>query len=468
MAQNKTTLLKNLIKKNKLNIAINDIENDKQYKVNDLIEKINQIQDFFKKKDLKRNDLILVDLPNSFEFIAIYFACIFSKISIVPLSRVLSKDQKNYIKKVCKPNLVLKTNFLKSKNKKIYIKRKFKKNYAIFFTSGTTNKPKGVCHTFDNLIDNALVFNNFTKIKKNLNFLHFLPMGYMAGFLNSILCPLLAKSNLFLIKNYNINTSMKFFELLKNYEINYFWATPSLIDFLNKLNCNRNLLKKIRSSLKMIFVGTAPFPKKLNNDFYKKLKVKCLESYGSTEQLLISSNTLNFKIHKSGKILPNIKYEITKQNELIINSKFTFDGYLKKFDEVEERKNNIFNTGDLGKIDKKNYLEIIGRKKNIIIKNGVNYSPKYYEEKIENFRSVNRVIVLGVSDKSLNQKIYVIIELKKENLKLQLLEKKIKTSFKEIDEVIFLNKIPLTNIGKPDINHLNKIIKKHEKKNKNY
>ena len=54
MAQNKTTLLKNLIKKNKLNIAINDIENDKQYKVCDLIEKINQIQDFFKKKDLKK------------------------------------------------------------------------------------------------------------------------------------------------------------------------------------------------------------------------------------------------------------------------------------------------------------------------------------------------------------------------------------------------------------------------------
>ena len=54
MAQNKTTLLKNLIKKNKLNIAINDIENDKQYKVYDLIEKINQIQDFFKKKFKKK------------------------------------------------------------------------------------------------------------------------------------------------------------------------------------------------------------------------------------------------------------------------------------------------------------------------------------------------------------------------------------------------------------------------------
>jgi len=467
MAQNKTTLLKNLLKKNKLNIAINDVENERQYKVNDLLEKIKEIQEFFKKKNLKKNDLILVDLPNSLEFIAIYFACIFSKISIVPLSRTLSKNQKNYIKNFCKPNLILKTNFLKSKNTKINIKRKFKKNYAIFFTSGTTNKPKGVCHTFDNLIDNAIVFNNFTKIKKKYNFLHFLPMGYMAGFLNSILCPFLAESNLFLIKNYNINTSIKFFELLKNNKINYFWATPSLIDFLNKLNCNKNLLRKIKSNLKMIFVGTAPFPTKLNNAFYKKLKVKCLESYGSTEQLLISTNSTNFKIYKSGKLLPSIKYELTDQNEIIIKSRFTFDGYLKKYNEVEIRNSKIFETGDLAKINQKNYLEITGRKKNIIIKNGINYSPKYYEEKIENFKSVNRAIVLGVSDKSLNQKIYVII-VPENNINVQFLKNKIKKSFKEVDDVMFLKKIPLTNIGKPDINHLNKIIKKYEKKIKNY
>ena len=80
---------------------------------------------------------------------------------------------------------------------------------------------------------------------------------------------------------------------------------------------------------------------------------------------------------------------------------------------------------------------------------------------------MNRTIVLGVSDKSLNQKIYVIIE-PKNKIKLQLLKNKIKASFKEIDDVIFLKKIPLTNIGKHDINHLNKIIKKYEKKNKNY
>ena len=50
MAQNKKNLLKNLLKKNKSNIAINDIENDKQYKVYDLLKKIKEIQNFFKKK----------------------------------------------------------------------------------------------------------------------------------------------------------------------------------------------------------------------------------------------------------------------------------------------------------------------------------------------------------------------------------------------------------------------------------
>ena len=134
---------------------------------------------------------------------------------------------------------------------------------------------------------------------------------------------------------------------------------------------------------------------------------------------------------------------------------------------MEKRGSKIFETGDLAKINRKNYLEIIGRKKNIIIKNGINYSPKYYEEKIESFKSVNRAIVLGVSDKNLNQKIYVIIEPKSKK-NLQFLKNKIKISFKEIDDVIFLKKIPLTNIGKPDINHLNEIIKKYEKKNKNY
>ena len=82
MAQNKTTLLKRLLKKNKSNIAINDIENNKQYKVYDLLKKIKEIENFFKKKNIKKNDLILLDLQNSLEFISVYFEFIFNKISI--------------------------------------------------------------------------------------------------------------------------------------------------------------------------------------------------------------------------------------------------------------------------------------------------------------------------------------------------------------------------------------------------
>ena len=97
MAQNKTKLLKNLFKRNKSNISINDIETNKQYNLDDLKKKIDEVTNFLKKKNIKKNDLIVVDLPNSIDFIAIYFACFFYKISIVPLSKALSVQQKNYI-----------------------------------------------------------------------------------------------------------------------------------------------------------------------------------------------------------------------------------------------------------------------------------------------------------------------------------------------------------------------------------
>ena len=50
MAQNKTKLLKNLFKRNKSNISINDIETNKQYNLDDLKKKIDEVTNFLKKK----------------------------------------------------------------------------------------------------------------------------------------------------------------------------------------------------------------------------------------------------------------------------------------------------------------------------------------------------------------------------------------------------------------------------------
>ena len=68
---------------------------------------------------------------------------------------------------------------------------------------------------------------------------------------------------------------MKFFEILTNHKINYFWATPSLIDFLNKLNCDKNLINKVlpgepMSKIQTPPLGDTPMPAKMASNTLQK------------------------------------------------------------------------------------------------------------------------------------------------------------------------------------------------------
>src|SRR5205814_472885 len=74
---------------------------------------------------------------------------------------------------------------------------------SIFFTSGTTSRPKGVCHTTHNMLANAIAFNKLVGLTDTVSMLHVMPMGYMAGFLNTILCPILAGGSVFLAPQFN-------------------------------------------------------------------------------------------------------------------------------------------------------------------------------------------------------------------------------------------------------------------------
>ena len=85
-------------------------------------------------------------------------------------------------------------------------------------------------------------------------------------------------------------------------KINYFWASPSILNIIYDQKLDNNLINQIKKELKFIMVGTAPFHSELKNKFKKKFNIKCLESYGSSEMLLVSTNLIN-KTFGSGKIL---------------------------------------------------------------------------------------------------------------------------------------------------------------------
>ena len=131
-----------------------------------------------------------------------------------------------------------------------------------------------------------------------------------------------------------------------------------------------------------------------------------------------------------------------------------FKNYLNK-DSKDFFKNNFYLTGDLGKLDPENFLFITGRSKNIIIKGGINISPKKIEDLVFDFKFIDDVTIVGAKDEILGEKIVCFIvpninftENEKKLINSQVV-KNLGISY-HIDEFFVLDKIPRTVNGKID------------------
>jgi acyl-coenzyme A synthetase/AMP-(fatty) acid ligase len=433
MGKNNKLLVKCFLK-NYNKIAI---ESSKQkISFNDLKNKSFELIEYFKKSGVKKGEVISVKLPNSIELIYCYFACIFGGFIICPISNDIKEAETKKIIKSVRSKL-----FIKDISKMKYIKTKNdyfksynpKKIMGIFLTSGTTSGPKGVCHSSENLVQNAAVFNKQNKINK-ARFYHVFPMSYMAGFLNSIISPIICGGTIIFDKQFSIYFAINFSKIIKNRNIDYLWLNPTMINIINNFQKKR---VRLNSKLK-IFVGTAPLNLKDKNDFYKKFHISLKESYGMTEILIFSSQINNKREQYSnvGSLLSGCKIFKNKERQLIVSSKFTnryfFELKRKKY--IKNKKFKRFDTGDLGLKDKNKNLIILGREKNIIIKGGKNVNPEELEKKIIKLSGISECCVLPIKDRHYGENICILLKTKKnKKLNISKLEKFIQFNFSKIE-----------------------------------
>ncbi|MDB9936485.1 acyl--CoA ligase [Candidatus Pelagibacter sp.] len=434
--------------------------NLKELTYNELKINVKKLIKLIRKEKIQSKDLIAVEIHDSYFYIISALACIEGGYSFLPINPYMTNLEKNKIIKFSNPRFII--NIVKKKfiiKKIINNKKKFHKQVCIFFTSGTTAFPKGVCHLPTNLIKNAKEFNKLTKIKKNKNFLHLFPMYYMAGFLNSIISPLLAGSKIVIFDKTLLTNYLNFWTEVIEKKINYFWASPSIIKMVSELDIEPNNFKKIKKNLDFIFVGTAPFHMTLKKNFKKRFNIDCYESYGSSEMLLVSTNYIK-NTYGSGKLLNGIEIKKDSLRNLLISSPFKFYGYLKKNNEIEINDEEYFNSGDTF-LSKKNFIKIVSRTKDIIIKEGINISPKYLENEILKIKYVDEVSVIGIKNNLYGEVPVAFIKSKKKlpySFIIQNLKRKISDKILPYD-IISIKEIPKNNIGKVD---KKKLLKKYD------
>lgn len=165
---------------------------------------------------------------------------------------------------------------------------------------------------------------------------------------------------------------------------------------------DRLVLSKIRAALggrvRYAVSGSAPLGLRLGH-FYRSLGLTILEGYGLTETTAPISVNIpsNFKIGKVGPPLPGMAVRIAEDGELQAKGIDVFGGYWNNPAATAEAfDGEWFKTGDLGTIDEDGYLEITGRKKEIIATaGGKKVAPAVLEDPIRANPIIGQVIVVG-------------------------------------------------------------------------
>jgi long-chain acyl-CoA synthetase len=165
---------------------------------------------------------------------------------------------------------------------------------------------------------------------------------------------------------------------------------------------DRLVLSKIRAALggrvKYAVSGSAPLGLFLGH-FYRSLGLTILEGYGLTETTApITVNVpSHFKIGKVGPPLPGCSVRLDTDGEIEAKGVNVFAGYWNNPEATAESfDGEWFRTGDIGSIDEDGYLEITGRKKEMIVTaGGKNVAPAILEDPIRANPIVGQIVVVG-------------------------------------------------------------------------
>jgi long-chain acyl-CoA synthetase len=362
---------------------------------------------------------------------------------------------------------------------------------VIIYTSGTTGKSKGVMLTHENIISNAIASGGIQEINSLDRFLSVLPLSHTYENTIGFILPILKGASIYYITKPPTPTVLlpalkavrptliltvpliieKIYrnKVLPSFNKNKFtralYAIPPVRRKLNQI-AGKKLMKTFGSELKFFGIGGAKLDKTVEK-FLREARFPYAIGYGLTETspLLAGVNPQNTRLQSTGPALEGITLKIhepgklTGEGEIWAKGPCVMKGYYKEPELTKEvmTEDGWFKTGDLGIIDKTNYLYIRGRSKNVIIgPGGENIFPEDIESVINNFKHVAESLVIQQKGKLVAMVHFnrEEIEEKYKNMKEEVsdyIESKYEELSKELHEYVNarVNKFSKVQIVKP-------------------
>jgi malonyl-CoA/methylmalonyl-CoA synthetase len=181
--------------------------------------------------------------------------------------------------------------------------------------------------------------------------------------------------------------------------------------FYTRLLQSPNLTPETTSHMRLFVSGSAPLLADTHREWAARTGHAVLERYGMTETNMNTSNPYDGE-RVAGAVgfpLPGVSVRVTDPDTgkelardsigmIEVKGPNVFKGYWRMPEKTrsEFRDDGFFITGDLGKIDDKGYVHILGRGKDLVISGGFNVYPKEIEAEIDAMPGVVESAVIGV------------------------------------------------------------------------
>ena len=277
---------------------------------------------------------------------------------------------------------------------------------AILYTSGTTGRSKGAMLTHGNLLSNARVLKDYWGWQPGDVLIHALPIFHVHGLFVALHGALLNGSKMVWLGRFDPKLAVR-----KMREATVFMGVPTLyVRLLGEPSLNKAAVRTMR-----LFVsGSAPMLLETFNAWKERTGHTILERYGMSETVMLTSNPYDEARHGErrggtvGFALPGVELRIhgNDQRELPhgqigaiqVRGPNVFQGYWRMPGKTAEEftADGWFKTGDVGKVDARGCVTIVGRSKDLIISGGYNVYPAEIEGAINALPGVAESAVVGV------------------------------------------------------------------------
>ena len=472
-------------------------------------EQAKRLAGYFQAKGYKQEDIIAVYLQNSDYFLTCYYACQLGGFTVLPVNTKLTAREVDYILTHSEAKALIYDTRLKSILEEIPETFKqfqdhlqvgeedtlaqvlndeshvFKEvevspdtTTVVFYTSGTTGKPKGVMLTAENVFETAQIWGEAMDLNANDRMQIVTPLFHCAASHVFSIPVIYAGGTMVIEEAFSPDQAMN---TLEKENITIFFGVPAMYSIL--LN-NPKMENLQLPNLRLFTYGAAPMPYELVRKvkaLYPNVKVQNL--YGQTENSPAATTLKDHhalqKVGSVGEPLPKTEVRVVDEfgeslpvgqvGEIVVKGPQVMKGYLKNEEATRQTiRDGWLYSGDLGRFDEDGLLYIVDRKKDMIIRGGENVYPVEIEEVLYQIPELLEGAVVGVPHPVYGEvpKAFVVLKEGKQLSEQEIIAfcAKNLAKFKLPEEVEIIDTLPRNASGKVLKNALRNAVKYEEAK----